>query len=237
MANEISPRVSAVILAGGQSRRMGRDKAFIDLGGVPLVARVIERVEPLCTEIILVTNEAAAYEQFGCRIVADVYPGKGSLGGIFSGLQAAREQYALAVACDMPFLNRGLLSYLISLAPSFDVVIPRAEDQSGKAPRFPDRDGATTRKRAWPADRPIAKETNLHPMHAIYSRNCSAAMQTRLRENDLRAIGFHDLVRVRVVEAAEVDRFDPQHLSFFNANTPQDLEAARVLFDKATNDV
>jgi molybdopterin-guanine dinucleotide biosynthesis protein A len=62
-------------------------------------------------------------------------------------------------------------------------------------------------------------------------------MQTRLIQNDLRAIGFHDLVRVRVVEPAEVDRFDPQHLSFFNANTPEDLEAARVLFSKATKDV
>ena len=89
MTNVTLPRVSAVILAGGESRRMGRNKAFIDLDGVPLIERVIERVAPLCTEIILVTNDASAYAQFGRRIVADVYPGKGSLGGIFSGLQAA----------------------------------------------------------------------------------------------------------------------------------------------------
>ncbi len=237
MTDRFLPRVSAVILAGGESRRMGREKAFVELGGVPLVKRVIEGVAPICTEIIFVTNDAARYTQFGYRTVADVYPGKGSLGGIFSGLQAAREEYALAVACDMPFLNPKLLSYLFSLAPSFDVVIPRAKDPSSSAPRLHERFGAAVQKRPRSADRPIAKETNLQPMHAVYSKNCVPAMQTRLLENDLRAIGFHDLVRVRVVEPAEVDRFDPQHLSFFNANTPEDLETARAFVEKATKDV
>jgi molybdenum cofactor guanylyltransferase len=237
MTDANPPRTSAVILAGGESRRMGRDKAFIDLDGVPLVMRVIERVAPLCTEMILVTNDPGAYAQFGCRLVADVYPGKGSLGGIFSGLQAAREQYALAVACDMPFLNQELLGYLISLAPAFDVVIPRAREESGRAPRSPDPAAPLREKSPRAVDRPIAKEISLHPMHAVYSRDCVPAMQTRLLQNDLRAIGFHDLVRVRVVEPSEVDRFDPRHLSFFNANTPEDLETARVILSKATPDV
>jgi molybdopterin-guanine dinucleotide biosynthesis protein A len=241
LSKEILPRVSAVILAGGGSRRMGRDKAFVDLGGAPLVMRVIERVAPLCTEIILVTNDPAPYAQFGHRIIGDVYPGKGSLGGIFSGLQAAREEYALAVACDMPFLNAKLLSYLISLAPQFDVVIPRAEDRSGKAPHLLDTPGIGngTKGGSGPQrnDRPAAKEFNLHPMHAVYSKSCLPAIETRLLQNDLRAPAFHDLVRVRVVEPAEVDRFDPQHLSFFNANTPEDLETARILFENAKNDI
>ena len=237
MPNASLPRVSAVILAGGESRRMGRDKAFLDLGGAPLVTRVIERVAPLCTEVILVANNASAYAPFGYPVVPDVYPGKGSLGGIFSGLQAAHEQYALAVACDMPLLNPELLSYLISLAPSFDVVIPRAREESGRAPWPTSATSPSREKKQRPVDRPIAKEINLHPMHAVYSKNCLPAMQTRLLQNDLRAIGFHDLVRVRVVEPAEVDRFDPKHLSFFNANTPEDLETARILFSKAIKDV
>jgi molybdopterin-guanine dinucleotide biosynthesis protein A len=74
-------------------------------------------------------------------------------------------------------------------------------------------------------------------MHALYSKNCLQAMRDRLLQNDLRAIGFHELVRVRVVEPAEVDRFDPEHLSFFNANTPEDLETARALLGRATKDV
>jgi len=135
MTDETLPRVSAVILAGGQSRRMGRDKAFIEFEGAPLIARVIERVKPVCSEVIIVANDVDAYAHFGVRVVGDAYPGKGSLGGTFSGLQVAREDYALAVACDMPFLNAALLRYLISLAPQFDVVIPRAQDPSGKVPR------------------------------------------------------------------------------------------------------
>lgn len=226
MTDETLPRVSAVILAGGQSRRMGRDKAFIEFEGAPLIARVIERVKPVCSEVIIVANDVDAYAHFGVRVVGDAYPGKGSLGGTFSGLQVAREDYALAVACDMPFLNAALLRYLISLAPQFDVVIPRAQDPSGKAPRFSRGDPPAGGRKSRRAEQPIAKESNLHPTHAVYSKTCLPAMHARLLADDLRLIGFHDAVRVRVVETDEIDRFDPQHLSFFNANTPEDLSVA-----------
>ena len=228
MTNDDSlPRVSGIILAGGLSRRMGRDKAFIDFDGVPLIARVLERVQPLCAEVMIVANDKDAYAQFGVPVIGDVYPGKGSLGGTYSGVLAAREQYVLAVACDMPFLNTALLRYLISLAPQFDLVIPRAADLVSKSPRA---DAPRKTRRL------LAKQVDLHPMHAVYAKTCLPAMKARLFTGDLRLIGFHDDVRVRVVEPAEVDRFDPQHLSFFNANTPEDLESARVLLSRATND-
>ncbi len=230
MTDNPLPRVSAMILAGGQSRRMGRAKALIDFDGAPLIARVIARVQPLCREVIIVANDAEAYAQFGYRIVGDVYPGKGSLGGIFSGLQAAREPFALAVACDMPFLNGALLRHLIALVPQYDVVIPRAHDRSGRTPRS-SRGDKTAGDHAPRADRPIAKEIDLHPMHAVYSKNCLPAIEQQLRGDDLRLIGFLDRVRVRVVEPEEVDRFDPQHLSFFNANTPEDLEIANQMVE------
>lgn len=231
MTDDSFPRVSAVILAGGASRRMGRAKAFIDFNGAPLIARVIARVQPLCADVIIVANDADAYAQFGQRVVGDVYPGKGSLGGIFSGLQVAREPYALAVACDMPFLNGALLRHLISLAPLYDVVIPRAHDRSGRTPRS--SRGAKSAGDLAPrrGARPIAKEIDLHPLHAVYSKNCLPAIETQLRGDDLRMIGFLNLVRVRVVEPEEIDRFDPQHLSFFNANTPEDLEIASRLVE------
>jgi molybdopterin-guanine dinucleotide biosynthesis protein A len=158
-----------------------------------------------------------AFAGFGARVVADVYPGKGSLGGIFSGLRAAREAYVVAVACDMPFLNQDLIRYQLSLAAEYDVVIPRAQDPSGRV-RRPKHGG-----------NPLAKDVNLHPMHAIYSRNCESAIQERLDMDDLRMISFLERVRVHVVEPEEVDRFDSRHWSFFNVNTPQDLEAARRL--------
>ena len=222
------PRVSGIVVAGGASRRMGRDKAFIDFDGVPLIARVLERVRPLCTDVTIVANDKEAYAQFGVAVIGDVYPGKGSLGGTFSGLRAASEQYVLAVACDMPFLNTELLKYLISLAPQSDVVIPRAADLISKTTR------PETRRKT---QRLLAKQVDLQPMHAVYAKTCLPAMQARLRDGDLRLIGFHDDVRVHVVEPAEVERFDPQHLSFFNANTPEDLEVARAFVAQSSKHV
>jgi molybdenum cofactor guanylyltransferase len=238
MTNEKPPRVSAVILAGGQSRRMGRDKAFIDFDGRPLIAHVIERVQALCSDVFIVANEVDLYKSFGLPVVSDAYPGKGSLGGIFSGLQTAREESALAVACDMPFLNDALLRFLISLIPQFDVVIPRVPSPTGKTPRssrggrppMPDSRGLQPDGTTSPRPHQLlAKEIDLHPMHAVYSKRCLPAIEERLHVGDLRAIGFHDSVRVRVVEPAEVDRFDPKHLSVINVNTPEDLSVAASL--------
>jgi molybdopterin-guanine dinucleotide biosynthesis protein A len=177
-------RVTAVVLAGGQSRRMGRDKAFIDFDGVPLVSRVIERVGNICSEVIVVTNKPDAYSPIlsgvrGARIVGDVYPGKGSLGGIFSGLKAARDDHVLAVACDMPFLNEDLMRYMISLAPGFDLVIAHAHEPSGRTPRGARGDSRDKGRLQW-ANSPIAKERDLHPMHAVYSKSCLAPIEERL---------------------------------------------------------
>ena len=211
------PRVSALVLAGGQSRRMGRDKAFLDFDGAPLIARVLARVRQVCTEVIIVANDAEAYGRFGVRVIGDAYPGKGSLNGIISGLQAARAEYALAVACDLPFLNVALLRYLISLAPQADVVIARAHAPTGKA------------RSATRYDQVVVKESGLQATHAIYSKRCLEPMRARLLADDLRIINFFDEVRVRVVEPDEVARFDPQLLSFFNVNTPRDLKVAKLL--------
>jgi len=119
------PDVSVAILAGGRSRRMGRDKAFLPVGGRPVIERVIERIAPLSDDLILITNEPVPYRYLGQRLVGDVAPGKGSLGGIYTALHAAHYDHCLVVACDMPFLNPDLLRYLIGLVPGYDVVIPR----------------------------------------------------------------------------------------------------------------
>jgi molybdopterin-guanine dinucleotide biosynthesis protein A len=217
MQHSDSPlRVTGVILAGGKSRRMGRDKALLDFDGAPLIARVIARVQSVCAETMIVANDVDAYARFDLPVVRDVYPGKGSLGGIFSGLHAARAEYALAVACDLPFLNDALLRYLISLAPQADIVIPRAH--------------APTDARRGEVTLP------LQPMHAIYSKHCLEPMRARLLANDLRIVNFFDEVRVRVVEPDEIARFDPQLLSFLNVNTPEDWSFALSLLGTKTDD-
>ncbi len=201
MGNVTTPAISVAILAGGQSRRMGRDKAFLPVGGRPVVERVVERVAPLSDDLLLIATTHAPYAHLPARLVGDVYPGKGSLGGIYTALQAARHDYCLVVACDMPFLNVELLRYLISLvdlSPDYDVVIPRVEE-------FPET------------------------LHAVYGKRCLDPIQRRLLAGQLKIIGFFDEVRVHYVERDDVGRFDPEFRSFMNMNTPADWERIQQL--------
>jgi molybdopterin-guanine dinucleotide biosynthesis protein A len=117
--------ISAVILAGGRSTRLGQNKALLKVNSQPLIERIMDRLAQVSDEIIIVTNDVERYEHLEATIVADVYPGKAALGGIHSGLQAASHSHSLVVGCDMPFLNVPLLRYMQRLAPGHDVVIPR----------------------------------------------------------------------------------------------------------------
>lgn len=205
-------RLSGVILAGGQSRRMGEDKAFLQVGGRPLIERVLDAVAAVADEAIIVTNTPEKYAGQRVRLVRDVYPGTGALGGIYTGLRTARNERCLVVACDMPFLNPDLLQYMAGQSEQYDVVIPYL----GEGPPPAD---------AWVA----AKAHDLHPLHAIYSKRCLEPIERAIQQGDLRTIAFLPEVRVRFLSRAEIDQFDPEHRSFFNANTPQELRYAREL--------
>src|SRR5512135_1576898 len=108
--------ITGLILAGGRSRRMGQDKALMQLGGRSLIGRVIDALSPVCTRLIMVTNTPDAYRSYGLTMVPDAYAEAGSLGGLFSGLAAMQTDLAIAVACDMPFLSTPLLAHMTSLA-------------------------------------------------------------------------------------------------------------------------
>lgn len=120
--------VTVAVLAGGQSRRMGRNKALLPLGGVPLIARVVAAVHGLGRETVLVTNTPAAYAELGLPLVGDVYPGCGALGGLHAAVYHSRWPHTLVVACDMPFLNRELLAWLLAQRHAGEAVVPRRAD-------------------------------------------------------------------------------------------------------------
>jgi len=193
-------RVSGVILAGGESRRLGRNKALLRIGGRALIERVVEAIAPLTAEVIVVVaspEQAAALPlPPTARVVSDRYPGCGSLGGIFSGLAASREPWILAMACDMPFLNPALLRHLMTARRGVDAVVPYLEGQP-------------------------------QPLHALYRKTCLAPIEGMLRSGQLKIASLFTAVRVRYVDEATIDRIDPDHRSFFNINTPADLEEAR----------
>jgi molybdopterin-guanine dinucleotide biosynthesis protein A len=117
--------ITVAIQAGGQSERMGRDKALLPLGDRPLIQHVLDRVAGLGDEILITTNRPEDYTAFGARLASDVVPGAGALAGLHTALSAAWGETILVLACDMPFVSRPLLAHLLSLAPEADVVAPR----------------------------------------------------------------------------------------------------------------
>jgi molybdopterin-guanine dinucleotide biosynthesis protein A len=190
--------LTVAILAGGRSSRMGTDKAFVRVLGRPLIEDILAQLAGLGSETLIVTNRPDDYAYLQIPLFGDVLPDKGALGGLYSALHAATQRHVLCIACDMPFVVRPLLDYLISLIPEGDAIVPRL---GGEA----------------------------EPFRAIYARDCLAPIRAALDAGRMRVISFFPAVRVRYVDEAEIDRFDPRRLSFFNVNTPADLEQARHL--------
>ncbi len=194
-------KVTSIILAGGKNLRLGRSKALETIGDKSLIECVVERLRPLTNQILIVTSREQSNlpATYKSEILVDFYPDKGPLGGIYTGLQASRSVYTIVVAGDMPFLNIKLLRYMIELSSGFDAVVPRLGERM------------------------------VEPLHAIYSKSCLGNMKTRLERNQLGVHSFLKTVRVRYVEKAECQRFDPQFLSFFNINYQSDLDKAIAL--------
>jgi molybdopterin-guanine dinucleotide biosynthesis protein A len=117
--------LTVAIQAGGQSRRMGRDKGLVLLQGRPLIRHLLDRVADLGDEIVVTTNQPEAYAFLGVRLASDEAPGAGALNGLRTALSAAHGDKVLVLACDMPFVSRPLLMHLIELGPQADVVVPR----------------------------------------------------------------------------------------------------------------
>ena len=125
-------RAGGIVLAGGRSARLGHDKLAEVFGGRTLVERVVECVASLVDEVLIVTAAGRTMTGFeemsSVRVVTDLFPGKGPLVGLYTGLKESRSELNLVVAADMPFLSAGLLRYMLDLADGYDVVVPRVGD-------------------------------------------------------------------------------------------------------------
>ncbi|MDM8001143.1 MAG: molybdenum cofactor guanylyltransferase [Dehalococcoidia bacterium] len=197
----VDDMTAAIVLAGGKSRRLGKNKLLESVGGRSLLQRVIDSLVPVSRHIFIVTAQGQGCPEIDVtetkvECIHDIYPEKGALGGIYTGLLASDSQRSLVAAADMPFLNPALLHHLLSVSRRFDIVMPRVRG-------------------------------DIEPLHAVYSRDCLPLIHTQLERNQLQIRVLLDKVRVRYVEEAEIERFDPSRLSFFNVNTPNDLEEAR----------
>ncbi|MDP9313148.1 MAG: molybdenum cofactor guanylyltransferase [Chloroflexota bacterium] len=209
--------IAGIIVAGGQSRRMGEDKRRLKLWGAAgptLLEHTVAVVARLCAQVIVVLNDPEAWPQLRApavdQLVRDVFPRGGSLGGIYSGLSVAHYDHALVVAADMPLLSETLLRWMVAQPRNFDVLVPRV-NEGGKA----------------------RNKLGVESLHAIYSQACLGPMERQLVAGNPQVIGFYDEVRVRLIEPATIARLDPQGQAFRNVNTPEELELVRNVLQGA----
>ncbi|OIP62719.1 MAG: molybdenum cofactor guanylyltransferase [Nitrospirae bacterium CG_4_9_14_3_um_filter_53_35] len=200
--------MAGIILSGGENRRMGWNKAFLTCKGRMFIWAVIEALAPLFNELMIVTREPDLYSGFPVRTVVDFLPERGPLTGIFTGVAAAKDEINFCAACDMPLIRRDLVQYMMNLAHGYDAVIPVIHDE----------------KRG-PGSR-------IHPLHAVYKKDCLSAMERHLRQGRR---SLHELVsslHVRYIAEKEMVRFDPELRSIRNINTPDEYQALKLEFSE-----
>ena len=192
------PDVTAFILAGGKSTRMGADKAFLEFDGRTLLARVLDLAHSVTADVRIVGSQEkfAAY----APVVEDLFRDCGPLGGIQAALRASQTKFNLILAVDMPFLSREFLQYLISQArnaPEAVVVVPLADGRR-------------------------------QPLCAVYRLEFAPVAESALRAGQYRINRLFDQVRTWAIGPDELAgaNFSPD--IFRNLNTPEDVEAQKL---------
>jgi len=117
--------MNGIILAGGENRRMGMDKAFLEINGRPLIEHILDVFSTLFARTVVVTNTPDLYRKYDIELTSDALDIRGPLTGIYSGLLKSTDEYNFIAACDMPFLNPRLISYMGEIAAGQDAVVPQ----------------------------------------------------------------------------------------------------------------
>jgi molybdenum cofactor guanylyltransferase len=193
--------LTVAIQAGGQSSRMGEDKALKPFLGRPLIQRVIERLTPIADEIIVTTNRPEAYNFLTQRLFTDLKPGRGALGGLHTAIASASYPIVAVVACDMPFASASLIETASRLLveEEADVVIAKSDE-------------------------------GYEPLHAVYRRDtCLPAIESAIDADQWRVIAWFPKVKVRVLIPEELKQSDPSGLAFWNVNTPEEFAKAEQI--------
>ncbi|WP_034328563.1 molybdenum cofactor guanylyltransferase [Alkaliphilus transvaalensis] len=187
-------QMTAVILAGGASSRMGENKALIKLGNKTMIERVVEPLRPLFEEILIVTDTPEVYSFLGkVSFTDDLFETnyKSSLLGIYSGLKVAKYSSIFVFGCDMPFLNQALITYMQNQYQGEDLVIPYLK------PYY-------------------------EPLHAIFSKSCLPLIEKALVNKTYKIVSLISQLKVRKILKGEVLKFDPLMKCFYNVNTNEE---------------
>ncbi|MDA8086963.1 MAG: molybdenum cofactor guanylyltransferase [Nitrospiraceae bacterium] len=199
----------AVVLAGGENRRLPVTKGLVEIGGKRLIEGILAALSGSFSSLAVSTNEPEKYYYLGVPLIGDVYPVQGPMTGIFSALSLYRgsESDAFFVACDMPFIRPGLVSRMAAIRRS-----------SGGA-------------EGWDAIAPVWKGRP-EPLFAFYSARGLPSMEGRLTAGKTALREFLADSGTVLLDEREVAGVDPDGLSFININTGEDLEAALALQNK-----
>ncbi len=180
---------------------MGEDKALKPFLGRPLIQRVIERLAPIADEMIVTTNRPAEYGFLNQRLMTDLRPGRGALGGLYTAISSATSPFVAVAACDMPFASKNFFesAYRLMVKEEADVVIAKTDE-------------------------------GYEPFHALYRREtCLPAIEAAIDVDQWKVIAWFPQVKVRILSTDEIKEFDPSGLCFWNVNTPEDFIKAEDL--------
>jgi len=186
--------ITGILLAGGKNSRTGVNKAFLPIDGIRLIEKTLNIYGQIFNEIIIVTNDPLACIEFAdASIVTDIYKDKGPAGAIFTGLFYAKNSYAFVSACDMPYLNKDFILYMIDQTGRYDIVIPEL---------------------------PKGFQT-LHAIYSRNCLLGMKRMIDTT--NELKITGFSKEVRILSITEEKIKPFEKDGRIFLNNNTPEDL--------------
>ncbi len=217
-------QTSAIILTGGQSQRMGTDKALLSIGEQTFLGLIAHKLAEISDDVLIVGTNRSGYAEalasLPVRFVPDSFKNCGPLGGLHAGLHAMRHTAGIVVACDMPLVSVALLKHMVTLldmgrGEAFENAIDLAPSSS---------------RMLRPYDAVVPQdELGWHPLHAVYRNDCATSIEYLVRGGNLRMQNLIKQLNVRAIDKAEMAQFDPHGLSLKNLNTPQELEALKGL--------
>ena len=199
----IQQTCTGIILAGGESKRLNSvEKSNLLVGDKRIIEHMMTVFEKLFSEIILVSNHPSSYLEWDAMVVKDLYATRSSLTGIHSGLFYTKTEHAFIAACDTPFLKMDLVKTIVQYVDHGIDVV---------VPKT---------------------ELGIEPLCAVYSRRCLQAVQNALERNNLKIRNFFNKLKVKEIPESVLRKTDPDLVSFFNINTPDDLEKANRMFNE-----
>jgi molybdopterin-guanine dinucleotide biosynthesis protein A len=199
----IQQTCTGIILAGGESKRLNSvEKSNLLVGNKRIIEHMMTVFEKLFSEIILVSNHPTSYLEWDAMVVKDLYATRSSLTGIHSGLFYTKTEHAFIAACDTPFLKMDLVKTIVQYVDHGIDVV---------VPKT---------------------ELGIEPLCAVYSRRCLQAVQNALERNNLKIRNFFNKLKVKEIPESVLRKTDPDLISFFNINTPDDLEKANRMINE-----